>query len=217
MFINSLNLFAAVFILTNTAIVSMPAVTESETKVLAEKQYSLSERYDDDFVNDVFSDNILLTLAYMRGIVKEGDTVDWNKVKSDFTYDLVIKPGQTFAFHNTVLPEYKNSVTHTTNAHFNAQQGFKSDGWLMGDGVCHLASFMNVVAREAGLDVVSPTRHDFAVIPEVPKEHGVSIYYMPDNEQTSSSQNLYITNNKDKTVTFAFTYEGDSLKIKVYN
>lgn len=217
MFIKLFNLIAVLFVFAGTTVISAQSINTPKKNILSEKQYSLSKRYDNAFVNDVFSDNILLTLAYMRGVAKEGTPVDWSKVKGNFTYNLVIKPGQTFAFHNTVLPEYKDSVTHTTNAHFNAQQGFRSDGWLMGDGVCHLASFMNVVARDAGLDVVSPTRHDFAAIPEVPKDYGVSIYYTPSDVITSSTQNMYITNNKDKAVTFAFTYEKDSLKIQAYN
>lgn len=192
---------------------SFPMV-QNQPQIVSEKEYSLSDRYGNTFVNDVFKDNILLTLAYLRGAAKNGEPVDWKNVTSDFSYTMVIKPGDTFAFHDAVLPQYKNSVVETTNAHFDSTQGFKSDGWLVGDGVCHLASFMNVVAKNAGLTVEAPTRHDFAAIPDVAKPDGVAIYYMP-NESGSAMQNLYITNNFNVPVGFVFTYKNNELDIKV--
>ena len=184
-------------------------------QIVAERDYSLADRYPDSFVNGVFADNILLTLAYMRGVAKDGEKVDWNKVTEDYTYTMTLHPGETFAFHDEVLPEYAGKVAFTTNAHFNSAEGFKFDGWLVADGVCHLASFMNMVAKDAGLTVVAPTNHDFANIPEVPKEYGTAIYYMPNQPGTSSLQNLYITNTLDKDITFVFTHKGNSLDIKV--
>lgn len=185
------------------------------TQTLSEKEYSLSDRYANTYVNDVFADNILLTLAYMRGVTKDGQAVDWNKVKEDFSYTMVMKPGETFAFHDAILPQYKHTTLETTNAHFDYSEGFKSDGWLVGDGVCHLASFMNVVARDAKLQVDSPTLHDFAAIPDVPKEYGVAIYYSPNSPEGSSLQNLYITNTFSMPVAFIFTYKENKLDIKV--
>jgi hypothetical protein len=179
------------------------------TQVLATKQYSLADRYSNTFVNDVFADNIMLTLSYMAKQTTEGKSVDWGKVTGPFTYKMVLNPGQTFAFHDQVLPEYTGKVDMTTNAHFDSYDGFKSDGWLVADGVCHLASFMNVVAKDAGLKVEAPTRHDFAKIPEVDPKDGVSIF------STSSAQNLYITNTKSKPIAFVFKHEGSDLKISV--
>lgn len=184
-------------------------------KVLSEVKYSLANRYSDKYVNNVFSDNILLTLAYMNGKVKEGEQIPWNMVKSSGVKTLVLKPGQTFAFHDEVLEKYKGKVDVTTNAHFNSSQGFKSDGWLVGDGVCHLASFMYVAAIKAGLLSEAPTRHDFAPIPDVPKKQGVSIFYSPNNPSSSTLQNLYITNNQAKTIAFVFDHAKDNLNIKV--
>ncbi len=184
-------------------------------KVLSSVHYSLADRYSNSFVNDVFSDNILLTLAYMEGKVKEGQAVSWDKVKSPDIYKLVLKPGQTFAFHNEVLDKYKGKVVATTNAHFSSMEGFKSDGYLIGDGVCHLASFMNVVAKEAGLHVEAPTPHDFATIADVAKKDGVAIFYRPDDEASSQLQNLYITNNKPKPIAFVFNHKLKSLQIHV--
>lgn len=184
-------------------------------KILSQVTYSLSNRYSNSYVNSVFSDNILLTLAYMSGKVKKGQNISWNSVKSVSVKTIVLKPGQTFAFHDEVLEKYKGKVASTTNAHFNSNEGFKSDGWLVGDGVCHLASFMYVAAIKAGLFSEAPTRHDFAVIPDVPKQAGVSIFYSPNNPSSSTLQNLYITNNQSKTIAFVFAHEKDSLNIKV--
>lgn len=185
------------------------------TTALSVEKYSLADRYAEPSVNKVFSDNILLTLAYMDGKVKKGEKIDWDKVREDGTYTFVLNPGQTFAFHDAVLPEYKGKIAQTTNAHFSWDEGFESDGWLVGDGVCHLASFMNVAAKAAGLTVVAPTRHDFAAIPEVAKENGVAIYDSPNDPAGSSEQNLYITNNKDNPVAFVFTHKNTSLEIGV--
>lgn len=183
--------------------------------VLSDVNYSLENRYTNTYVNDVFADNILLTLAYMNGTVKEGEKFVWDTVRSPFTYKLILKPGEIFAFHDRVLSEYKDKIAATTNAHFNSTQGFKSDGYLVGDGVCHLASFMNVVAKEANLIVNAPTRHDFAKIADVTKEDGVAIYYDPNTVGSSQQQNLYITNNRDKTIAFVFNYEKDTLDMRV--
>lgn len=187
----------------------------AHTSVIADKNYSLAERYPNSFVNGVFADNILLTLAYMRGSAIENTPVDWAKVHEDFVYTMVLKPGETFAFHDQVLPEYQGKVTFTTNAHFDSSEGFKSDGWLVADGVCHLASFINMAARQAGLKVVAPTNHDFARIPEVPREFGTAIYYMPGEKETSALQNLYITNTFDQSVSIVFTHKGNNLDITI--
>jgi len=187
----------------------------SANKILSQATYSLTNRYADPYVNNVFVDNILLTLAYMSGEVKKGEKISWNTVKSPGVDKLVLKPGQTFAFHDTTLEKYKGKVASTTNAHFISTEGFKSDGWLVGDGVCHLASFMYVVSKNAGLQLEAPTRHDFAKIADVPKQFGVSIFYSPNDPSTSTLQNLYITNSLNKTIAFVFTHEKNSLNIKV--
>lgn len=189
--------------------------TKPSNRVLSQVTYSLSNRYSNSYVNNVFADNILLTLAYMSGKVKEGQNIPWKTVKSTDVKTLVLKPGQTFAFHDEVLEKYKGKVALTTNAHFNSDEGFKSDGWLVGDGVCHLASFMYVAALNAGLLLEAPTRHDFATIPDVPKQAGVSIFYSPNNPSSSTLQNLYITNNYSKTIAFVFAQSRNDLKIKV--
>ncbi|HSX40786.1 MAG TPA: VanW family protein [Candidatus Saccharimonadales bacterium] len=186
------------------------------TNVLATHQMSLDDRYSNTMVNDVFKDNILLTMAYMRGIVKNPQAPDWNDVQKPFHYEMVLQPNQTFAFHDSVLPAYEGKVARTTAAHFDGAQGFKSDGYLMGDGVCHLASLINWAAKDAKLEVYAPTNHDFAVIPEVPKEFGVAIYDSPNESgSVNGMENLYVTNNKSKPVTFVFDYRNDVLSVTV--
>ena len=180
---------------------------------LAVREFSLEKRYADSFVNGVFRDNILLVLKYSSGGKIDARNIDWKKVNEPFVHKLILKPGETFAYHEDVLPKYEGKIAKTTNALFNYDQGFKSDGWLMGDGVCHLASLLYWVAKDAGLDAVAPVRHDFANIPEVPREFGVSIYNNPGKNAGDQAQNLYITNNKDKDVTFVFDYDGKNLKI----
>lgn len=186
-----------------------------EQKVLASHEISLEKRYPVESVNTVFKDNMLLTLEYATG-TKTTTSPDWREVEKPAEYRLELKKGETFAFHDDILPEYQGKVTKTTNAHFNSAEGFASDGYLIGDGVCHLASLMYWVAKDAGLDTYAPTRHDFAPVPEIPREYGTAIY----TDQSGKSygdemQNLYITNNKDQTITLDFKYDGANLTMDI--
>ncbi len=186
----------------------------NNTHTLATREFSLEDRYGNSYVNNVFKDNILLAINYAAGKKITASNINWQKAESPFHESIALDPGQTFAFHDDVLPQYSGKVNKTSNAHFNSQEGFKSDGYLVGDGVCHLASFLYWVAKDAGLNTLAPTRHSFANIPDVPNEYGVSIY--DDNRSKNASnelQNLYITNNKNKTVTFNFDYNGKTLTI----
>lgn len=195
------------FLLTGTLVVT------NTLEPLASHEFSLEKRYDNSFVNEVFKDNILLTIKYLSGEEIDPRKVDFEKIRKPFEYKFVLKSGETFAFHDDVLPELEGKIAKTTNAHFNARDGFKSDGFLMGDGVCHLASLLYWVARDAGLETKTRVNHSFANIPEVPKEYGVSIYATPGKQYSDQMQNLYITNNKDREITFEFNYDGQNLKI----
>ena len=186
-----------------------------EDHVVAQHEMSLDNRYQDKFVNNVFKDNILLNLAYLRGVVKSKADINWDELTKPFTYEFRLDPDKTFAFHEDVDQKYKDSLVKTTNAHFNAQEGFKTDGYLFGDGVCHLASLIYWVAKEAGLEAEAPTNHDFADIPDIPREYGVSIYSNPYSKGSNAQQNLYITNNKDKPITFKFEYQDNKVKVSV--
>lgn len=193
----------------------IPRLVAGGDSYVASHEMSLAKRYENSFVNGVFKDNILLTLRYMEGSITEADKISWDEVEKPFKYEFSLNPGEEFAFHETTLPEYTGSIVKTTNAHFNYQDGFKSDGYLFGDGVCHLASLMYWVAKDAGLKVVSPVNHNFASVPEVPREYGVSISYRPNETYRSALQNLYITNNKEVPVSFVFDYDGENLKIGI--
>lgn len=184
-------------------------------KYLASEKISLEKRYDNKFVNDVFKDNILLNYSYLAEKVKKRGDINWEEVQKASSYSFMLLPGKTFAFHEDVLPQYKDSLTKTTNAHFNYEDGFKSDGYLMGDGVCHFASLIYWVAKNAGLDAYAPTNHNFAIIPEIDREYGVAIYKMPGQISANAMQNLYVTNNKENPVIFEFEYQNGELKLSI--
>jgi hypothetical protein len=192
-----------------------PQVEASLNVPIATHSYSMENRYAVPSVNQIFKQNILLTLKYMNGSVKTKEDISWSEIDKPFHTEFTLNPGEGFAFHDQILPTYKDAIVKTTNAHFDSTDGFLSDGWLFGDGVCHLASFMHVVALEAGLTSVSLASHDFAKINEVPREYGVSIKYMPGEFANSARQNLYIINSLDKPVTFVFDYDGTNLNVHV--
>ncbi len=179
-------------------------------RLLASHKMSLDNRWDNPAVNDVFRDNILLGLAYMRETVASKDQIDWNKLRQASDFYFILKPQETFAFEDNVLPNYQGKITKTTNLHFTYSEGFKSDGYLTGDGVCHLASLINWSAKDAHLDVLAPTNHDFAKINDIPKEYGVAIF------ATDPNQNLYITNNQNRPVEFRFDFDGKDLEVSVW-
>lgn len=184
--------------------------------LLSTHTISLENRYENKFVNDVFKDNILLNAAYLSEKVTKKEDINWEEIQKPFEYKFTLMPDKTFAYHEDVLEEYRNSLVKTTNANFNFDDGFKSDGYLMGDGVCHLASLIYRAAKNAGLDAYAPTNHNFAVIPEISGEYGVSIYKMPGQLRTNAIQNLYVTNNKENPVVFEFNYKDGKLKISVF-
>ncbi len=193
--------------------VSFDALQILSLKPLASEELDLTSRYADAMVNEVMADNILLTLRYLKGDVS--GQPDWQKVKEPFTAEFTLKPGEIFAFQDNFLPEFKDKVVKTTAAHFNYDQGFKSDGWLIGDGVCHLASLINWAAKEAQLEVVAKVNHDFYPIPGVPKEYGTSIFWSPDGSRGSASQNLYIENSLDFPVTFTFKAQASRVELLI--
>lgn len=183
--------------------------------ILSSRGISMEDRYHVPSVSQVFKENILLNLSYLDGRVTNAQNINWDEVTKPFHSEFTLEPNQSFAFHDAVLPKYKDSVVVTTKARFNRQDGFKTDGYLYGDGVCQLASLINWAARDANLDVVQFTNHDFAVIPEVPKKYGVAIYLDPSNRSASALKNLYVTNNRSKPITFNFDYVNDVLTVSV--
>lgn len=187
----------------------------STSQELSSHEISLEIRQEDRWVNEIFKDNILLNMAYLEGKINSAKDINWDEVRKPFQYEFRLNPNETFAYHGDVLPEYEGKVSKTTNAHFNAADGFKSSGYLFGDGVCHLASLIYWVAKDAGLETYTPTSHDFMPIPEISKEYGVSIYFHPNDKSKGQRQNLYITNNRENDVIFKFQFNGDNLKLSV--
>lgn len=187
-----------------------------QQKYLASEKISIEKRYADKYVNDVFKDNILLNMSYLSGKITKKEDINWEDVGKPFSYKFTLLPGKTFAFHEDILPQYKDTLAKTTNAHFNYDDGFKSDGYLVGDGVCHLASLIYWVAKSAGLTAYAPTNHNFAQIPEISREYGVSIYKMPGQLSNNAMQNLYVTNNKGNAVVFEFNYKDGILKLSIF-
>jgi len=202
-------MFPQVALLVHLA-VYQPQVEAVSNVVLASHSLSMEDRYDNKFVNDVFKDNILLAVNYMSGAVKTKADVDWAKIESPFHFEFKLEPGQEFAFHNAELPDYSKNVVQTMNSHFVSDEGFKYDGDITGDGVCHLASLMFWVALDAGVSAYAPSNHNFAKINDVDPKYGVAI------EAPMPGGNLYITNNLDKPITFVFAYDGTNLSVSVY-
>ena len=197
---------------------TIPAIDSNEVQLnrLALEQMSLEKRYEEKSVNDIFKDNILLNMAYLARKVTKKEEINWEDIEKPFNYKFTLFPKQTFAFHEDILEAYKHTVVKTTNARFNFDDGFKSDGYLTGDGVCHLASLIYWAAKNAKLTAYAPTNHNFAVIPEISREYGVAIYKMPGNPSANAMQNLYITNNKENPVIFEFDYNGAELKLSIF-
>jgi len=182
-------------------------------QVLAQQSLKLTNRDDSQFVNQVFVDNILLALAYLKGR-QAGRQVDWNQIRQPTTISFILNPGEVFAFHNNVLPEFKDQVVKTMNSSFVADEGYRSSGFMVGDGVCHLASLINWTATEAGLKVMAKVDHNFRLIPDIPKQYGTSIRYSQTGNN-SQNQNLYLTNNFDYRIEFKFKAEKDSLTLQI--
>ena len=183
--------------------------------ILATREFSLDKRYAVASVNEVMKKNILLNLAYMEGTVAQKSDISWEAILAPATYVFSLAPGQTFAYHEDILPAYQDSLALTTKSVFGPGQGFVSDGYLYGDGVCHLASLINWAAQDAGLEVYVPKDHrSVGPINEVPDEYGVSIYINPVSG-VGERNNLYITNNRDTKVKFEFKYDGHELSLKV--
>ena len=206
-----LTLISLALILANPAISILPVDARG---LLARHEMSLENRYQVSSVNKVFKDNILLTLKYMSGQVRSKEDIVWDEIEAPMTYEFSLNPGEKFAFHDDLLAEYADNLVRTTNAHFNLSDWFKSDGYLVGDGVCHFASLIYWTAKDAGLTAVAPQNHDFASIPDVPREYGVAVYVNP-YLGTGEMQNLYIINTREKPVTFVFEYKDDILSLSV--
>ena len=170
----------------------------SQNQVLASAEMDLSTRYPVESVNEGFKENILTAVYYFI-------------LDSSSEGIITLNPGEVFSFHNQILPEFKGGKIITQKSGFLTKDGYKYVAGLAGNGVCHLASLMNMVASQAGLGVIAPTSHSFAKIPGVEPQYGTSIKYYPNGGSNTQRQNLYIRNNFDFPVYFSFKLEENSL------
>lgn len=183
---------------------------------LASKEISLNGRVPGGgYVSDVMSDNIRLTLAYLNSENIDPRNINWEDIRKDRIIEFKLDPKEVFAFHEDYSEIYKGRVTKTTYARFNFDQGFKTDGYLYGDGVCHLASLINWAAKDAGLNVEAPVSHDFATISGIDPKYGTSIFFLPGNLSANSRQNLYVENSLEKPVIFQIVTRGSTLKVRL--
>lgn len=211
--------FATTIALTLLLSVANPSASMKQNiqtdKTISVRQFSLEDRYGVKSVNEIMKKNILLNLAYLEGGVTQKGNIDWNKIAAPFHFTKTLDPGEVFAYHMNVKSEYDGKIAFTTNSHFNSSDGFLTDGYLYGDGVCHLASLINWAALDAGLKTDVPKDHrSVGPIPDVPAEYGVSIY-LNMASGAGANNNLYITNTKDHAVVFHFDYDGTNLTISV--
>jgi hypothetical protein len=165
-------------------------VLGGEEQVLAEHSLDLTTRDKVEIVNEVFAFNILKALEFLG------------------TDRFTLEPGEIFAFHANVLPEFAQPKI-TMNSQFYVEEGYRAIGGLGGNGVCHLATLMNWVATEAGLEVTALANHNFSPVLGVPREYGTSI------RSQSPTQNLYLKNGFDYPVTFVFKVDGEKVTLKI--
>lgn len=171
-------------------------VSEIREMILAEQSLDLKTRHRETQINEAFAFNILHALEF-------------------FPSPLILRPNEVFVFHEMVLPEFEGDSLVSSQTRYLAKEGYQTVLGLPGNGVCHLASLMNWVASEAGLEVKAEVNHRFAPIPGVPEEHGTSIRYTPDGRLNSQKQNLYLKNNFDYPVEFIFETKGEALIFKI--
>lgn len=181
-----------------------------QSQILSSGTMDLSYRYPVKSINDGFSENIFIALGYLS---LRGDALQAQG--GDFSFSLVLNPGEVFAFHKNILPEFRQDKIITQESGFLKKEGYVSVAGLQGNGVCHLASLMNFVANGAGLEVIAPTNHNFAQIQGIDRKYGTSIYYLPNGGEISQRQNLYIRNNREYPAEFRFFLEENLLTFSV--
>lgn len=197
-------------------------ITQDRIKILSKVGLDLDKRWEEPSISQGFSDNMLLALYYLKNPtelpVKKNpltkEEVAW-LVPDDFVAEFWLQPGEVFAFHKNVLPQYKDQVVQTMASGFMTYEGYQYVAGLGGNGVCHLASLITWAASEAGLTIEAPADHSFARIEGVPREYWTSIRYA-ENGSNSKNQNLYVTNTLENPVRFVFerNYQRLSLTIK---
>lgn len=166
-------------------------------ELMAAESIDLDNRYPVESVSKGFKENILIAVNYLNLDGRGG---------------FVLQPNEVFAFQEKgILPQFASDKIVTQDSDFTTRTGYKMVAGLGGNGVCHLASLMNWTSSEAGLEVVSPTFHDFAKIPGIDRIYGTSI----STRNSPERQNLYIRNTFDFPVRFQFITEGNLLVLLI--
>lgn len=197
-------------------LVAAVSETRVEQRLLSKQALSLKNRHSNKQINEIFSKNILLNLAYLSGEVSNKNNLNWQNVLRSQEFSIALQPNQVFAYHDHVLPEYGQNLIKTPKTYFHAKDGYLSSGYLFGDGVCHLASLLNWAALSAGIETYVPKSHSIAKIPDIDEEYGVSIYVVETEKESGTKNNLYITNTKSTPIEFKFIYNHEQVIIEVY-
>lgn len=212
-----LPLETAVALTSPVALSEINKINSVQEVILGKEILDLTKRSQNLEVNEIFRDNILLILHYLKGdeksFVDHDGKTEWEKIRAPFEIEFRLKPGETFTFHDKLLAEFEGKVTKTILVKYEAREGFKAVDGLYGNGVCHLATLMNWVATEARLESVALVNHDFFPVPETPQKYGVAIYYTGEDE--ARRQNLYITNNFEFPVIFKFLVDSEKVQLKI--
>ncbi len=90
-------------------------VLGAKYEILASREMNMEYRYPVPSVSEVFKDNILLNIAYLDGRVSDATEINWDEIDKPFHSEFTLQPNQSFAFHDAILPEYKDKVVVTTN------------------------------------------------------------------------------------------------------
>ena len=201
------------------AIASQPAelsvsalMMVEQKQVLAKKELDLTKRLPTEYGAGVFSDNILLSLHYLKGDIsqiRQMGQINWDEARKPFTVEFILKPNEVFAFHDNVLKDFQNPKV-TMHSKFFMDEGYLALNGLGGNGVCHLASLINWVAQEAGLKVIVKVNHDFYPVPGVPRQYGTAIM------STDQNQNLYIKNDLHKPAKLIFTTDQKKVALEIW-
>lgn len=195
-------------------------------EVRAHETLDLKARHGNKNINAGYGDNIRLYLHYLKGDVANltlpgaltdaGPTViDWAKVREPLTLSFTLVPGEVFAFHPGLLPEFKDKRVYAVPTSLDQADGYRYIDGLWGNGVCHLASFFNWVGSEAGLKVTAKVNHNFAPIYGVPKIYGTAVYYATGQETSNAKQNLYLENTKPNPVTITISIDDKKVEMLV--
>lgn len=188
---------------------------EDSKTIVSEHSIDLENKMD-----RASADNILLALRYINGdtdVLEHKNKPDfWEKVRQENIFVVILQPGEVFAFHSEILPEFEGKIVimPAVETSFSSRDGYKLSGNLVGNGVCFLASLINQTASDAGLTVTALVNHNFFPVPDVPREYGTSIFYQK-NAGFSQKQNLYVENNQEDTVELVFRADENRITVSI--